>query len=103
MTISGRYELENTLGSQNEALPSQISHLINNILENVCFTHVYLILCLGASQKKTLGDSKLPFVSNDTYNAIVLECFHVVIMLGSNERLHLEIFSFSPRFTVNNC
>ncbi len=44
MTIAGRYELENTLGSQNEALPSQISHLINNILENLCFTHVYLIL-----------------------------------------------------------
>ncbi len=52
MTIAGRYELENTLGSQNEALPSQISHLINNILENLCFTHVYLILCLGASKKK---------------------------------------------------
>ncbi len=33
MTIAGRYELENTLGSQNESLPSQISHLINNILE----------------------------------------------------------------------
>ncbi len=32
MTIAGRYELENTLGSQNEALPSQIYHLINNIL-----------------------------------------------------------------------
>ncbi len=45
MTITGRYELENTLGSQNEALPSQISH---NILENLCFTHVYLIICLGA-------------------------------------------------------
>ncbi len=55
MTIAGRYELENTLGSQNEALPSQISHLINNILENVCFTHVYLILCLDASKKITLG------------------------------------------------
>ncbi len=40
MTIAGRYELENTLGSQNEALPSQISHLINNILENVCFTRL---------------------------------------------------------------
>ncbi len=51
MTIAGRYELENTLGSQNEALPSQIYHLINNILENVCFTHVYLILCLDASEK----------------------------------------------------
>ncbi len=34
MIIAGRYELENTLGSQNEALPSQIYHLINNILEN---------------------------------------------------------------------
>ncbi len=32
MTIAGRYELENTLGSQNDALPSQIYHLINNIL-----------------------------------------------------------------------
>ncbi len=51
MTIAGRYELENTLGSQNEALPSQIYHLINNILENLCFTHVYLILCLDASKK----------------------------------------------------
>ncbi len=51
MTIAGRYELENTLGSQNEALPSQISHLINSILENLCFTHVYLILCLDASKK----------------------------------------------------
>ncbi len=40
MTIAGRYELENTLGSQNEALPSQISHLINNILENLCFTRL---------------------------------------------------------------
>ncbi len=52
MTIDGRYELENTLGSQNDAPPSQIYHLINNILENVCFTQVYLSLCLGASQKK---------------------------------------------------
>ncbi len=77
MTIAGRYELENTLGSQNEALPSQIYHLINNILEDVCFTQVYLSLCLGDSQKKTLGDSKLPFVSNDTYNAVILECFNV--------------------------
>ncbi len=34
MTIAGRYELDNTLGSQNEALPSQILHLINIILEN---------------------------------------------------------------------
>ncbi len=42
MTIAGRYELENTLGSQNEALPSQMYHLINNILENVCFTQVYV-------------------------------------------------------------
>ncbi len=54
MTIAGRYEneneLENTLGSHNEALPSQIYHLINNILENVCFTQVYLSLCIGASQ-----------------------------------------------------
>ncbi len=48
MTIAGRYELENTLGSQNEALPSQILNLINNILEKYCFTHVYLILCLDA-------------------------------------------------------
>ncbi len=55
MTIAGRYELENTLGSQNEALPSQIYHLINNILENVCFTHVYLILCPHVSEKITLG------------------------------------------------
>ncbi len=77
MTIAGRYELKNTLGSQNEALPSQIYHLINNIFEDVCFTQVYLSLCVGASQKKTLGDSKLPFVSNDTYNAVILECFNV--------------------------
>ncbi len=34
MTIAGRYELENTLGSQNEALPSQIYNFINNLLEN---------------------------------------------------------------------
>ncbi len=40
MNIAGSYELENTLESQNEALPSQISHLINNIIENECFTHV---------------------------------------------------------------
>ncbi len=58
MTKAGRYELENTLGSKNEALPSQMYHLINNILENVCSTQVYLSLCLGASQKKALGDSK---------------------------------------------
>ncbi len=60
MSIAGRYELENTLGSQNEALPSQISHLINNILEHLCFTHVYLILCLGASKKITLGRRPFP-------------------------------------------
>ncbi len=77
MTIAGSYELENTLGSQNEALPSQIYHLINNILENLCFTHVYLILCLGASKKIHLGDSKRRFVTNDTYNAVILECFNV--------------------------
>ncbi len=52
MTIAGSYELENTLGSQNEALQSKIYHLINNILENECCTHVYLSLCLGASKKK---------------------------------------------------
>ncbi len=34
MTIAGSYELDNTMWSQNEALPSQISHLIINILEN---------------------------------------------------------------------
>ncbi len=66
MTIAGSYELKNTIGSQNEALPSQIYHLINNILENECYTHVYLSLCLGASQKKTIGDSKRPFVANNT-------------------------------------
>ncbi len=77
MTIAGTYELENTLGSQNEALPSQIYHLLNNILENVCFAQVCLSLCLGVSQKKTFGDSKSPFVSNDTYNAVILECFNV--------------------------
>ncbi len=58
MTVAGRYDLKNTLGSQNEALPSNMYHLINNILENLCFTQVYLSLCLGTSQKKTLGDSK---------------------------------------------
>ncbi len=77
MTIAGRNELENTLGSQNEALPSQIYHLINNILDNLCFTHVYRILCLDASKKITLGDSKRPFVTNNTYNAVILECFNV--------------------------
>ncbi len=77
MTIAGSYELENTMGSQNESLPSQIYHLINNILENECFTHIYLSLCLGASQKKTIGDSKWPFVSNDTYNVVIIECFNV--------------------------
>ncbi len=91
MTIAGRYELENTLGSQNEALPSQMYHLINNILENVCFTQVYLSLCLDASQKKVhLGDSKRRFVTNDTYNAVILECFNVVIILGSNERYSIS-------------
>ncbi len=40
MTIAGRYELENTLGSQNDALPSQIYHLINNILVfYTCLSH----------------------------------------------------------------
>ncbi len=77
MTIAGRYELENTLGSQNEALPSQISHLINNILENLCFTHVYLILCLDASKKMTLGRLPVTLCNNDTYNAVILECFNV--------------------------
>ncbi len=32
----------------------KFSHLINNTLENECFTHVYLSSCLGASKKKTL-------------------------------------------------
>ncbi len=77
MTISGRYELENTLGSQNEALPSQIYHLINIILENLCFTHVYLILCLGASKKSTLVRLQATLCNNDTYNAVILECFNV--------------------------
>ncbi len=67
MTIAGRYELENTLGSLNEALPSQNLHLINIILENLCFTHVYLSLCLDTSKHLHLGDSKQPFVTNDTY------------------------------------
>ncbi len=66
MTIAGSYELKNTIGSQIEALPSQIYHLINNILENECYTHVYLSLCLGASQKKTIGDFKRPIVANNT-------------------------------------
>ncbi len=44
MTIAGSYELENTMGSQNEAFKFD-----NNTLENECFTHVYLSLCLGAS------------------------------------------------------
>ncbi len=77
MTISGRDELENTLGSQNEALPSQIYHLINNILENLCFTHVYLILCLDASKKSTLGRLQTTLCNNDTHNAVILECFNV--------------------------
>ncbi len=77
MTISGRYELENTLGSQNEALPSQIYHLINIILENLCFTHVYHILCLGASKKSTLGRLQATLCNNDTYNAVILERFNV--------------------------
>ncbi len=34
MTIAGRNELENTFGSQNEALLSQIYNFINNLLEN---------------------------------------------------------------------
>ncbi len=63
MTIAGSYELENTMGSQNEASNFKFD---NNTLENECFTHVYLSLCLGASQKRTLGDSKWPFVTNDT-------------------------------------
>ncbi len=77
MTIAGRYELENTLGSQNEALPSQIYHLINNILENECFTHVYLILCLDASTEITLGRLQTTLCNNDTHNAVILECFNV--------------------------
>ncbi len=52
---------------------------------------------------RRLGDSKRRFVTNDTYNAVILECFNVVIILGSNERLHLELFNFSSRFTVNKC
>ncbi len=76
MTIAGRYELENTLGSQNEALLSQISHLITNILVNYCFTHVYLILCLVASKKITLGRLQTT-LCNQRYNAVILECFNV--------------------------
>ncbi len=37
MTIAGMYELENTLGSQNEALPSQISHLIKQYIRKFVF------------------------------------------------------------------
>ncbi len=77
MTIAGRYELENTLGLQNEALPSQIYHLINNILENLCFTHVYLILCLDASKKITLGRLQTTLCNQHKYNAVILECFNV--------------------------
>ncbi len=77
MTIAGRYELENTLGSQNEALPSQNSHLINIILENLCFTHLSNFMSRCFQKKLHLGDSKRPFVTNDTYNAVILECFNV--------------------------
>ncbi len=37
MTIAGRNELENTLGSQNEALPSQIYHLIKQYIRKLVF------------------------------------------------------------------
>ncbi len=74
MTIAGRYELENTLGSQNEALPSQIYHLINNILVfYACLSN----LCLDASKKSTLGRLQTTLCNNDTHNAVILECFNV--------------------------
>ncbi len=102
MTIAGSYELENTMGSHNDALPSQISHLIKNILENLCFTHIYLSLCLGAKKKTCILQITL---CNHRHikcsNSWMLYC--TVIILGSNERLHVELFNFSSRFTVNNC
>ncbi len=74
MTIAGSYELENTMGSQNAALSSQNFPFDKQYIRKwVFYTH----LCLGASQKKTLGDFKWPFVSNNTYNVVILECFNV--------------------------
>ncbi len=37
----------------------------------------YLILCLDASQKKTLGRLQTTLCNSDTYNAVILECFNV--------------------------
>ncbi len=43
MTIAGRYELENTLGSQNEALPSHIlafdKHYIRKFVFYTCLSN----------------------------------------------------------------
>ncbi len=58
MAIDGRYELENTLGSQNDAFPSQIYHLINNILENMFYTSLSKFMSRRFPKKKTLGHSK---------------------------------------------
>ncbi len=49
MTIAGRYELENTLGSQNEAYQAKFTIWKRYIRKLVL--HVYLILCLDASKK----------------------------------------------------
>ncbi len=38
MTIAGRYELENTLGSQNEALPSD-KHYIRKLVFYTCLSN----------------------------------------------------------------
>ncbi len=58
MTIPGSYELENTMGSQNEALSSQIVPLDKKCIRKLVFYTRLSSLCLGASQNKTLGDSK---------------------------------------------
>ncbi len=80
--------------SQNEALLSQIYRLINNILENECFTHVYLSLCLGSSQKKTFGDSKR-YTDAATVEAQVLEyaelAMHAAVERGGSESEKVEI------------
>ncbi len=77
MTIAGSYELENTMGSQNEALPSQNFPFDKQYIRKWVFYTCLSNFMSMRFQKKTLGDSKWPFVTNDKYNAVILECFNV--------------------------
>ncbi len=59
MTIDGRYELENTLGSQNDAPPKpNLPFDKQYIRKCVFYTSLSKFMSRRFPKKKTLGDSK---------------------------------------------